>query len=70
MGCIMAWLELRGERFRVVFRFGGERLHINLKNSVKEDAPFEEVFEPSVNLRQLELVLVAQVASIRRRAAS
>jgi integrase len=34
----MAWLERRGERFRVVFRFSGERFHVNLKASEPKEA--------------------------------
>lgn len=34
----MAWLERRGERFRVVFRFGGSKYHVNLKATDPKEA--------------------------------
>jgi integrase len=34
----MAWLERRGERFRVVFRFRNEKYHVNLKETAQKDA--------------------------------
>ncbi|OWK35733.1 tyrosine-type recombinase/integrase [Fimbriiglobus ruber] len=34
----MAWLERRGERFRVVFRFHGSKYHVNLKATDPKDA--------------------------------
>jgi integrase len=34
----MAWLERRGERFRVVFRFRNQKFHVNLKASEPKDA--------------------------------
>ncbi|MBY0512704.1 MAG: site-specific integrase [Gemmataceae bacterium] len=33
----MAWLERRGERFRVVFRFRNQKFHVNLKASEPKD---------------------------------
>jgi integrase len=34
----MAWLERRGERFRLVFRFRGSRFHVNLKATDPKEA--------------------------------
>ncbi len=34
----MAWLERRGERFRAVFRFRGQRFHVNLKAADEREA--------------------------------
>jgi integrase len=34
----MAWLERRGERYRAVFRFRGERYHVNLKAADEREA--------------------------------
>jgi hypothetical protein len=34
----MAWLERRGERFRVVFRFRHQKLHVNLKANEQKEA--------------------------------
>lgn len=34
----MAWLERRGERFRVVFRFRNRKFHVNLKASEPKEA--------------------------------
>ena len=34
----MAWLERRGERFRVVFRFRSQKYHVNLKATDPKDA--------------------------------
>src|SRR5947207_6300734 len=34
----MAWLEKRGEHFRIVFRFGGERPSVNLKATDRKEA--------------------------------
>jgi hypothetical protein len=34
----MAWLEKRGEQFRIVFRFRGDRLSVNLKATVRKGA--------------------------------
>ena len=30
-GCCMAWLEQRGDKFRIAFRFHGEKFRVNLK---------------------------------------
>jgi integrase len=34
----MAWLERRGERFRIAFRFRGEKYHVNLKADDSKEA--------------------------------
>jgi integrase len=34
----MAWLERRGERYRIVFRFSGNKFHVNLKGSDPKEA--------------------------------
>ena len=34
----MAWLEQRGERFRIVFRFRKQRFHVNLKEPDQKEA--------------------------------
>lgn len=34
----MAWLERRGDCFRVAFRFGGKRFGVNLKETAQKDA--------------------------------
>ena len=34
----MAWLERRGERYRIAFRFRGEKFRVNLKASDQREA--------------------------------
>jgi hypothetical protein len=34
----MAWLEMRGEQFRIVFRFRGDLLSVNLKATERKEA--------------------------------
>jgi hypothetical protein len=34
----MAWLEKRGDKFRIAFRFWGERFRVNLKATEAKEA--------------------------------
>jgi hypothetical protein len=34
----MAWIEQRGKRFRLAFRYGDEKFTVNLKNTDRKDA--------------------------------
>src|SRR5437870_3480133 len=37
-GCCMAWLEQRGDKFRIAFRFRGEKFRVNLKATESKEA--------------------------------
>lgn len=37
-GCCMAWLEQRGDKFRIAFRFRGEKFRVNLKATGEKEA--------------------------------
>ena len=37
-GCCMAWLEQRGDTFRIAFRFRGEKFRVNLKATEPKEA--------------------------------
>lgn len=37
-GCCMAWLEQRGDKFRIAFRFRGEKFRVNLKATEPKEA--------------------------------
>lgn len=37
-GCCMAWLEQRGDKFRIAFRFRGEKFRVNLKETEPKEA--------------------------------
>jgi hypothetical protein len=40
-GCCMAWLEQRGDTFRIAFRFRGEKFRVNLDTDRKKRASFD-----------------------------
>jgi hypothetical protein len=37
-GCRMAWLEQRGDKFRIAFRFRGKKFRVNLKATEPKEA--------------------------------